>query len=280
MDTDYVKVERAIYYIEEHSGQQPGLEDISAHVGWSPFHFQRVFKKWTGLSPKRFLQCITVENAKRLLESSAPVLETSYDVGLSGSGRLHDLFVSVETVTPGQYKSGGAGVRLVYGFHQTPFGSALIASAKNGLTDIRFLGEGEESKVVEGLREKWPAADIAEDPEATGEISGRIFTGLDKEADGSPIRIWLRGTNFQIKVWQALLRIPEGSIVSYSDVAKSIGRPDAVRAVANAVASNPVAWLIPCHRVLRNSGAIGGYAGGIARKKIMLAREIAGQVVE
>lgn len=274
MDTDYGKVEKAIYYIEEHADQQPGLEEVSAHVGLSPYHFQRIFKKWTGVSPKRFLQFLTVENAKQLLDQSASVLETSYDVGLSGSGRLHDLFVSVEAVTPGQFKSGGSGVKLEYGFHQTPFGRAVIAMAKDGLTDLKFVDEEDESKAVHELEKKWPAADITENRGATGKIARRIFGGLERSAEGSPIKLWLRGTNFQIKVWQALLRIPEGTIVSYSDVARSIGRPEAVRAAANAVGSNPIAWLIPCHRVLRSSGAIGGYGGGIARKKIMLAREL------
>jgi len=277
VDTDYGKVEKAIYYIEENTEQQPSLEKVSAHVGLSPYHFQRVFKKWTGVSPKRFLQFLTVENAKDLLDRSASVLDTSYDVGLSGPGRLHDLFVSVESVTPGQFKSGGTGVKLEYGFHQTPFGRALIAIAADGLTDIEFVQDEGEGKAVHDLEKKWPAADLVENPDATGKIAKRIFGGLVRSAGDSPIKVWLRGTNFQIKVWQALLKIPEGTIVSYSDVAKSIGRPDAVRAVANAVGSNPISWLIPCHRVLRNSGAIGGYGGGIARKKIMLAREIGGK---
>lgn len=272
--TGYDRVEKAIYYIEEHAEMQPGLEEVSAHVGLSPYHFQRLFKKWTGVSPKRFLQFLTVQNAKQLLDNSASVMETSYDVGLSGPGRLHDLFVSVESMTPGQFKSGGAGVLLEYGFHQTPFGRALIAIAADGLTDIEFVQDEGEGKVVHDLEKKWPAADLVENPDATEKIAKRIFGGLVRSAEGSPIKIWLRGTNFQIKVWQALLKIPEGAIVSYSDVARNIGRSDAVRAVANAVGSNPISWLIPCHRVLRSSGAIGGYGGGIARKKIMLAREI------
>jgi len=277
VESEYNRMERAIRYIEDHAEDQPSLDVVSEHVGLSPYHFQRIFKKWTGVSPKRFLQFLTVENAKQLLDQSASVLETSYDVGLSGSGRLHDLFVSVEAVTPGQFKSGGSGVKLEYGFHQTPFGRAVIAMAKDGLTDLKFVDEEDESKAVHELEKKWPAADITENRGATGKIARRIFGGLERSAEGSPIKLWLRGTNFQIKVWQALLRIPEGTIVSYSDVARSIGRPEAVRAAANAVGSNPIAWLIPCHRVLRSSGAIGGYGGGIARKKIMLAREIAGQ---
>ena len=277
MGSEYSKVEKAIYYIEEHAQHQPDLKEVSAHVGLSPYHFQKIFRKWTGVSPKRFLQFLTVENAKRLLDSSATVLETSYDVGLSGAGRLHDLFVSVESVTPGQFKSGGKGVTIRYGFHQTPFGKALIAMADEGLTDLKFVNEEDENQAVHDLKKKWPAARITKDPAVTGKISRRIFDDMVDPARDDPIRIWLRGTNFQIKVWQALLRIPEGAIASYSDVARSIGRPEAVRAAANAVGSNPIAWLIPCHRVLRSSGGIGGYGGGIARKKIMLAKELAGQ---
>jgi AraC family transcriptional regulator of adaptative response/methylated-DNA-[protein]-cysteine methyltransferase len=276
METDYGKVERAIYYLEEHAEDQPSLEEVSAHVGLSPYHFQRLFKKWTGISPKRFLQFLTVQNAKQLLDRSASVMETSHEVGLSGSGRLHDLFVSIESVTPGQFKSGGAGIKIEYGFHETPFGRALIAITAGGLTDIEFVQEEDEDRVFHDLEKKWPAADLVKNPDTTGQMARRIFGGPASSAGDSPIKLWLRGTNFQVKVWQALLKIPEGAIVSYSDVARSIGRPDAVRAVANAVGSNPISWLIPCHRVLRSSGEIGGYGGGIARKKIMLAREIGG----
>jgi AraC family transcriptional regulator of adaptative response/methylated-DNA-[protein]-cysteine methyltransferase len=276
--TEYSKVEKAIYYIEDHAEEQPGLEEVSAFVGLSPHHFQRVFKRWTGISPKRFLQFLTVENAKRFLDRSSSVLETSCEIGLSGPGRLHDLFVSVEAVTPGQFKSGGAGVSIRYGFHGTPFGEALIAMAGNGLTDLKFVHEENAGDAVHDLKKRWPAADIVEDAVSTGEIAYRIFSRVEGSADDLPITVLLGGTNFQIKVWQALLRIPEGAIVSYSDVARSIGHPKAVRAVGNAVGSNPIAWLIPCHRVLRSSGDIGGYGGGIARKKIMLARELEGKL--
>ena len=167
MDTEYGKVEKAIYYIEEHAEDQPGLAEISAHVGFSPYHFQRLFKKWTGLSPKRFLQFLTVQNAKQLLDRSSSVLETSYDVGLSGPGRLHDLFVAVESVTPGQFKSGGAGIKIEYGFHQTPYGRALFAIAADGLTDIEFVRDEGESKAVHDLEKKWPAAGLVENPDAS-----------------------------------------------------------------------------------------------------------------
>ena len=277
MDSEYRRIEKAIRYIEGHVGEQPSLDEVSRYVGLSPYHFQRVFKRWTGVSPKRYLQFLTVENAKRLLRQSSSLLDTALEVGLSGPGRLHDLFVSVESMTPGQFKSGGAGVTLEYGFHETPFGRALLAVTEEGITDLWFIDEEEEGGALVELIKTWPAADLKEGSEATRRIADRIFDGALKQAKGDPINLLLRGTNFQIKVWQALLRIPEGTVVSYADVAKGVGRPDAVRAVAGAVAKNPIAWLIPCHRVLRSSGELGGYRWGVARKKMMLARELGGR---
>ncbi|MDF1536738.1 MAG: methylated-DNA--[protein]-cysteine S-methyltransferase [bacterium] len=271
--SDYEKMEKAIRFLEDNSGDQPALDETARHVNLSPFHFQKVFKKWVGVSPKRYLQFLTVENAKILLNRSASVMDTAFDVGLSGPGRLHDLFVAVEAITPGQYKAGGAGVDIQYGFHETPFGLALLAMTRSGVTDLRFVGENGGKKALEDLRKRWPAASIAEGKGATGETVVRIFAG--GWTRGSGIGLFLRGTNFQIKVWQALLRIPDGAVVSYAAVARAAGRPDAVRAAASAVGKNPVAWLIPCHRVLRSSGELGGYGGGLTRKKIMLAREIA-----
>lgn len=275
MKSEYKRMERAIRYIESHAEEQPNLEEVSEQVGLSPYHFQRVFKRWTGVSPKRYLQFLTVENAKHLLARSASVLETAYDVGLSGPGRLHDLFVSVEAVTPGRFKSGGAGVELKYGFHQTPFGKALLAASEEGITDLWFVDEEDEGEVLIELQRMWPAADFTEGSEATWEIVSRIFDGPSRQAKDDRVKLLLRGTNFQIKVWGALLRIPEGAVVSYSDVASMISCPDAVRAVAGAVGRNPIAWLIPCHRVLRSSGEIGGYRWGTARKKMMLTKELA-----
>jgi AraC family transcriptional regulator of adaptative response/methylated-DNA-[protein]-cysteine methyltransferase len=277
VDSEYKRMEKAIRYIEDHADEQPGLAEVSEYVGLSPYHFQRLFKRWTGVSPKRYLQFLTVENAKHLLARSTSVLETTYGVGLSSPGRLHDLFVSVEAVTPGQYKSRGAGVELKYGFHQTPFGNALLAMTENGITDLWFVDEEDEGEALIELQRVWPAADITQGAEATWKIVSRIFGGVSRQAQEDRVDLLLRGTNFQVKVWQALLRIPEGVVVSYSDVAKRVGRHDAVRAVAGAVAANPIAWLIPCHRVLRSSGEIGGYRWGTTRKKMMLAREIAGQ---
>ena len=277
VDSEYRRIEEAIRYLEDHSEDQPGLAAVSRQVGLSPHHFQRVFKRWTGISPKRYLQFLTVESAKRHLERSASLLETACSTGLSGTGRLHDLFISIEAVTPGQFKSGGADMVLLYGFHNTPFGRALLAVTKDGgITDLAFVGVNEET-VMQELRLKWPAAVVRRDDGATGELMGRLFEDGFRQGEDGRIRLVLRGTNFQIKVWQALLKIPEGAVVSYTDVARWIGRPDAVRAVACAVGSNPVAWLIPCHRVLRKSGETGGYRWGVLRKKMMLTRELAGK---
>jgi len=276
VSSDYQRIEKAIQYIDEHAIRQPSLGDVAEHIGLSPYHFQRMFKRWTGVSPKRYLQFLTVENAKHLLARSAPVLETSDVVGLSGPGRLHDLFVSVEAVTPGQFKSGGAGMELKYGFHQTPFGNALIAMTENGLTDLWFVEEENAAEALLELQKRWPAADIKEGTEVTKKKMDLVFGGTLNQGKSHPFRFLLRGTNFQVKVWQALLQIPEGTVVSYTDVANMISRPDAVRAVAGAVAANPIAYLIPCHRVLRSSGELGGYRWGTARKKIMLTRELGG----
>lgn len=277
MNSEYRRMEKAIHYIDEHAEEQPSLDDVSRYVDLSPWHFQRLFKKWTGLSPKRYLQFLTVENAKMLLHRSVSVLETAYDVGLSSTGRLHDLFVSVEAVTPGQFKSAGAGVQIRYAYVHTPFGKALLAISEKGVTDLIFVDDLDEEQVIAELKGRWPSAVIKGDRDATSEMANRIFARKPEHAGNEQIHLLLRGTNFQIRVWRALLRIPEGSVVSYSDVAKYIDRSDAVRAVAGAVGRNPVAWIIPCHRVLGSSGEIGGYRWGIARKKIMLAKELAGE---
>jgi AraC family transcriptional regulator of adaptative response/methylated-DNA-[protein]-cysteine methyltransferase len=269
---DYQKMEKAIRFLEDNSGEQPTLEDTARYVGLSPYHFQRVFRRLVGVSPKRYLQFLTVENAKILLDQSAPVMNTAFDVGLSGPGRLHDLFVSVETVTPGQFKSRGQDLEIRYSISESPFGRCLLAMTQKGICDLQFVDENSEDQAVRDLSKKWKAAALVKDQDMGDVLISGIFNTM---AGSGPkqLSLDLQGTNFQIKVWQALLRIPAGSIVSYTDVARGIGRPDAVRAVAGAVGKNPVAWLIPCHRVLRSSGELGGYRWGLTRKKIMLVRE-------
>lgn len=271
--TDYEKIEKAIMFLEENSLDQPTLDEAAVHVNLSPYYFQRLFKKRVGVSPKRYLQFLTVENAKVLLNRSASVMETAFDVGLSGPGRLHDLFVSVETVTPGQFKTRGRSIEICYAISDSPFGRCLLAMTQKGVCDLRFVDGARGEKAVMDLSRKWSAAVLSEDQQMGDEMVRRIFSPM---SGSGPEKLYLDlyGTNFQIKVWQALLRIPEGKVVSYTDVAKGIGRSDAVRAVAGAVGKNPIAWLIPCHRVLRRSGKPGGYRWGMTRKKIMLAREL------
>ena len=273
MGSDYEKMEKAIRFLEENSEGQPTLDETARHVNLSSYHFQRLFKKWVGVSPKRYLQFLTVENAKMLLNQSASVMNTAFEVGLSGPGRLHDLFVSVETVTPGQFKTRGQDVEIRYSISDSPFGRCLLAMTEKGICDLRFIDRVHEDHSIRDLSKKWSAAVLVEDQQGGDEIVHGIFSSISGPGP-EKLTLDLYGTNFQVKVWQALLRIPEGAVVSYTDVARRVGRPDAVRAVAGAVGNNPVAWLIPCHRVLRKSGELGGYRWGLTRKKIMLAREL------
>ena len=271
---DYQRIEQAIHFLEEHAGRQPSLEDVAAHIGLSPYHFQRLFSAWAGISPKRFLQYLTVEHAKQRLRASASVLDAALDVGLSGPGRLHDLFVGVEAMTPGEYKARGRELVLEYGFHPSPFGECLIAITARGICSLAFVGPQEREAAVADLAAAWQEATLVENPRASREIVERIFTG---GRETGSLRVLLKGTNFQLKVWEALLRIPEGAVVSYGDLAAAMGQPDAQRAVGTAVGRNPIAYLIPCHRVLRNSGEIGGYRWGTPRKRAILALEAARQ---
>jgi len=270
VSSDYERVEQAINFIEQNFRSQPTLSEAAKSVGLSEYHFQRLFKRWVGISPKRFLQFLTVDHARDLLRNGRSVLATSYDAGLSGPGRLHDLFVSVDAVTPGEYKQQGEGLVISYGFHDTPFGDCFIAATERGVTNLEF---GERRDCVERLREHWSAASLRENSEFTGSFVERIF-GQDED-NQSTITLYLRGTNFQLKVWQALLEIPSGHLTCYQQIAQEIGKPTAERAVGNAVGSNPVAFVIPCHRVIRKSGEFGSYRWGAARKKAMLGWEAA-----
>lgn len=272
MPTDYERVEQAISFIEYNFRTQPSLGEVASAVGLSEYHFQRLFKRWVGISPKRFLQFLTVGHARGLLRDGRSVLQTSYESGLSGPSRLHDLFVSVDAVTPGQFKDRGRGLAIAYGFHDTPFGPCFIATTARGVTALEF---GAQQDSVTRLGEKWMAATLREDRRLTKGLVKRIFD-LDRE-DPASITLYLKGTNFQLKVWQALLNIPPGNMVSYEEVALAIGSPGAKRAVGNAVGSNPIAFVIPCHRVIRKSGDFGDYRWGSTRKKAILAWEAARQ---
>ncbi len=277
MVEDYARVEKAILYLGENFQEQPSLEEIARRVHLSKYHFQRVFTRWAGISPKRFLQFLTLQHAKGLLAASRSVLDTALETGLSGPGRLHDLFVTVESVTPGEFKVGGDGVRIDYGWHASPFGECLVAVTERGICGAGFNDGGRRADALADLRQRWPEAILEENPARTGPLAERMFlTG--RAGAKKPLPLYLRGTNFQVKVWEALLRIPAGSAASYEDVAALVGRPKATRAVAGAVARNPVAFLIPCHRVIRKTGGFGNYRWGAARKRAMLAWEASGMV--
>ena len=272
--SDYHIVEQALRYLEANYQRQPDLQELASSVGYSEFHFQRVFTRWVGISPKRFLQYLTKEHAKQILEGAASVLEASYQTGLSGTGRLHDLFVACEAVTPGEYKSRGAGLAIHYGFHASPFGECLLATTGRGICGLSFVDEGGRPELLADLRHRWSNADLSENPALTGPLVERVFAPPPAPVD-APLTLLLNGTNFQIKVWEALLRIPSGKVVAYEDIAAFIGMPSAARAVSRAVATNPVAYLIPCHRVIRKMGMLGGYRWGMPRKKAILGWEMA-----
>jgi AraC family transcriptional regulator of adaptative response/methylated-DNA-[protein]-cysteine methyltransferase len=267
---DYRLIEQAIRYIESNATRQPELEEVAAAVGMSEFHFQRTFTRWAGISPKRFLQFLTKEHAKGLLAQSENLLDTTHQVGLSSLGRLHDLFVTTEAVTPGEYKTRGAGVTIRYGIHPTPFGKCLIATTERGICHLGFV-QTSEGDAVDNLVAAWKEAKMIEDGKATAPLVAPIFDL--KWRGNEALRLHLRGTNFQIKVWEALLQIPQGTVTTYERIATRIGQPSALRAVGSAVGHNPIAVLIPCHRVLRKDGDFGNYRYGSARKKALLFSE-------
>lgn len=276
---DYALVAQAIGYLEDNFQHQPTLEELAAHVHVSPFHLQRVFSRWAGISPKRFLQLLTVDYAKTLLDESHSVLDAAYAAGLSGPGRLHDLFVTLEAVTPGEFKQQGAGLEIVYGRQATPFGDCLLAATPRGICALNFLDDGGWDVAVEQLRLNWPAATLVADGQATAALAARIFHP-NRVADPTPLRLLVKGTNFQVKVWSALLRIPAGAVCTYADLARAIDQPSAARAVGGAVGANSIAYLIPCHRVIRAGGLMRGYRWGTTRKRAILGWEAAQRTLD
>ena len=271
---DYERIEKAIRFIEANVTRQPGLAEIADAVHLSPFHFDRMFSRWAGTTPQRFLRYLTKEYARQLLGEARDVAEVSYRVGLSGPGRLHDLFVTYEAMSPGEYKRRGQGLEIAYGVHPTPFGPCLLAVTARGVCGLTFLPAGEPGPALLDLQAAWPAARLAENPVLTGTVAGQLFAPAASPVP-KPVHLLLRGTNFQIKVWEALLRIPAGALASYETLAAAAGSPKAVRAVGTACGSNQVAYLIPCHRVLQKAGGIGGYRWGTPHKRAMLAWEAA-----
>jgi AraC family transcriptional regulator of adaptative response/methylated-DNA-[protein]-cysteine methyltransferase len=271
---DYARIEQVIYYLEKNAARQPTLAEIAESVHLSEYHFQRLFTRWVGISPKRFLQFITKEHAKQLLAQSSSLLDATYQVGLSSPGRLHDLFITWEAVTPGEYKQRGMGLSIRYGLHTTPFGEALLGSTDRGICHLSFVMPSGRGPALQALRKSWPNAQLVEDPSATLPQLRAIFRRPSSGSDG-PLQVYLSGSNFQLKVWEALLRIPSGNVVSYRDIASYLGDPGASRAVGNALAHNPVAVLIPCHRVIHTLGEFGNYHYGEARKIALLGWEMA-----
>jgi AraC family transcriptional regulator, regulatory protein of adaptative response / methylated-DNA-[protein]-cysteine methyltransferase len=270
--TDYARVARAIEYLTAHRRDQPRLERVAAEVGLSEFHFQRMFERWAGVSPKRFAQLLTLEESKRRLRESRTLLETSLGEGLSGPSRLHDLFVRVERMTPGEYKRAGRDVVIRWGVASTPLGGAVLAATDRGLCLVSFVDDDPAARAEGILRERWPEATFERAPAAVRAYGDELRARLEGRVD-QPLPIVLRGTDFQINVWEALIRVAPGQVLAYSDLARAAGEPRAVRAVASAVAANPIAYLVPCHRVIRSTGAFGQYRWGPVRKTAMLGLE-------
>jgi AraC family transcriptional regulator of adaptative response/methylated-DNA-[protein]-cysteine methyltransferase len=269
---DYQRMADTLAWISAHFEEQPTLADIASHAGASPYHFQRLFSRWVGLSPKKYVQYLTLERAKASLDDSQSVLAAAFAAGLSSPGRLHDLFVNVEAVTPGEYKQGGAGLIIRHGVHDSPFGPCLLMHTQRGICGLAFVDAGDAGRTLASMSARWPRATLVADPEPGAELAERIFA--NRTEDGDPLTVLLHGTPFQIQVWQALLRIPRGAITSYQALARYIGKPNASRAVGTANGANPISYLIPCHRVIRKSGNLGGYRWGLGRKLAMLSREL------
>lgn len=268
----YDTVAAAIRFVRAQARRQPSLDEVAAHVGLSGPHLQRVFSEWAGISPKRFLQFLTKEHARALLRQSRDVLATSLESGLSGPGRLHDLMVACEAMTPGEVGALGEGLTLAFGFAPTPLGDVICGLTPRGVCHLQFVATGETAAAEAALRAEWPKAACVRDDAA---VAGVVRAMFDPLAGERPIALLLRGTNFQLKVWEALLRIPAGCAVSYGDLAGRVGAPRASRAVGTAVAHNRIAVLVPCHRVIRESGEIGEYRWGSERKAALLACEAA-----
>lgn len=269
---DYERVARTIRYLDAHWRDQPSLAALARHAGLSESHFQRLFTRWVGISPKRFLQHSTAQFARALLREHRAALPTTLDAGLSNPSRLHELIVHAEAMTPGQLKRGGAGVEIAWGVHDSPLGAAFVAVTPLGICSLQFADSAAERRAArERLRDEWPASVLVESTARTRRAARAALGTLG--APNGPLALHVHGTNFQLKVWSALLHIAPGSVTTYEEVAGSIGQPRAVRAVGSAVGRNPVSVLIPCHRVIRKSGGLGGYAWGLERKEVLLRAE-------
>jgi AraC family transcriptional regulator of adaptative response/methylated-DNA-[protein]-cysteine methyltransferase len=274
---DYDVVRKAIGHIRDHWREQPEIETIAEAAGVTPTELHHLFRRWAGLTPKAFLQALTLNGARELLRDSASVLDATYEVGLSGPGRLHDLFVTHEAMSPGEWKLGGAGLTISFGFHPSPFGSALVMATERGLAGLAFADPGEERAALDDMKSRWPRATYVEDSARTSAVARRIFDPTQWQPE-QPLRVVLIGTDWEVRVWEALLKIPMGKLDTYSNIATKLANPTASRAVGAAVGKNPVSFVVPCHRVVGKSGALTGYHWGITRKRAMLGWE-AGQIV-
>jgi AraC family transcriptional regulator of adaptative response/methylated-DNA-[protein]-cysteine methyltransferase len=273
---DYDSVRRAIAFISEHWRTQPTIEAMAEAAAVTPDELHHLFRRWAGLTPKAFMQALTLDHAKGLLRGSASVLDAALDSGLSGPGRLHDLFVTHEAMSPGEWKNGGAGMMLAYGFHPSPFGTAIVIASGRGLAGLAFADPDEEPAALADMQRRWPRASYREDRAGTAALAQRIFDTKLWRSD-QPLRVVLIGTDFEVRVWETLLKIPMGRAVCYSDIAANISSPKASRAVGAAVGKNPISFVVPCHRALGKSGALTGYHWGITRKQAMIGWE-AGQI--
>ena len=271
MNTDYARIEQAIRYLEENYKAQPSLDEIASHVHLSPYHFERLFKRWAGVTPKQFVHFLTLNHAKEMLSASKSVLAAAFDAGLSSGSRLHDMFVKIEAATPGEFKDGGANLTIRYGFEDTPFGECFMAMTTRGICSMSFNAKEDRPAAIAALHAAWPNARLEDAQEDVGPLIQRMVD--PNRVPDQPFHLHVQGTNFQLQVWQALLKIPTGQVVSYEDLAIAMNRPGATRAVSSAVARNPVGYLIPCHRVIRKSGLFGQYHWGTARKKAMIGWE-------
>jgi len=271
---DYERVANVIRFLDRHHTEQPGLNELAAAAGLSPFHFHRLFSIWAGVTPKDFLQCLTLEHVKRLLSDGDNVFDAALDAGLSGPGRLHDLCVTLEAASPGEMKNGGAGMQIDYGFAETPFGEALIAETKRGICHLSFVNGQGRNSARDFLMSEWPNAKLQRNDARIDELSATIFTQNREGTSRRPLRAFVRGTSFQLRVWRALLRIPSGTLTTYGRLAEAIGQSKAARAVGSAVGANPISFIVPCHRVIRETGALGNYGGGRIRKRAMVGWEL------
>jgi len=273
---DYERIASVIRYLDRHHTNQPDLNVLAQSVGLSPFHFHRLFSTWAGITPKDFLQCLTLEHARSLLQKGDNVLDTALSAGLSGPGRLHDLCVALEAASPGEMKAGGADLTIDYGFAMTPFGEALIGETARGICHLSFLDGERRGGARRLLFDQWPAAKLQRNDKHAAELAGQIF--MRRENETRPrLRAFVRGTAFQLRVWRALLQVPAGALTSYGRLSAAIEQPSAARAVGSAVGANPVAFLIPCHRVIRETGVLGNYRWDPIRKRAILAWELAAQ---